>query len=182
MEVLGIVSSPRKKGNTDALVQSLLDGASSVGHKTVKLNLNDLKFKGCQACMYCRAHEACSQKDDLTKLFESMKKADMVVFSSPIYMGELIGQFRLMEDRMFQFMDVNFQPRIKPTKKAVIMTSQGNPDPKAFDRVSTDLARILTGCGFDVVETLKVTGGNDPNAAKGHKDLMEKARKIGSSL
>jgi multimeric flavodoxin WrbA len=182
MEVVGIVGSPRKKGNSDTLVQAILDGAGSVGHTTVKYNLNDLKFKGCQGCMFCRTHEACSQNDGMTMVFESMKKADVVVFSSPIYMRELNGQFRLMEDRMFQFMDANFNPRFIPAKKAVIVTSQGNPDQKAFKRATGRLSDILKSCGFDIVETLRMTSGNDPKAVGSRQDLLEKARSIGSSL
>lgn len=182
MEVIGIVSSPRKISNSDTLVQTILDGASSAGHKTVKYNLNDLKFKGCQACMYCRAHEACTQKDELTTVLESIKKADVVIFSSPIFMREACGQFRLLEDRMFQFMDPKFQPRLKPTKKAIIVTSQGNPDPKAFEYVADNLGQILTTCGFKVIETIRMSSGNDGKAVKERKDLLEEARKVGASL
>jgi len=181
MQVLGIVASPRKNGNTDTIVQTILDGAASVGHKTSKVNLNDLKYKGCQGCMYCRTHDHCSQKDDMTGLMDQIKKADVVIFSTPVYMLELSGQFRIMEDRMFPFMDVNFQPRLN-SKKAVIVTSQGSPEAKAFDHATDGLANILKTCGFTVVDTIKMTMGNDPKAAKAKKDLMDSAKKLGASF
>ncbi|MCE5296151.1 MAG: flavodoxin family protein [Euryarchaeota archaeon] len=176
MEVLGIVSSPRKKGSTETLVQAILDGASSAGHSTVRIDLNDLELKGCQACMRCRTHEACSHKDDLTSVFDRMKKADAVVFSSPIYMGQRSGHFRPMEGRMFQFTDMHFQPRITPAKKAVIVTSHGDPEPKAFEGMSSELARTLKLFGFDVVERLNTSGGNDPRAVNERQDLLDKGR------
>ena len=56
-KIVGIVASPRKGGNTDTIVQAVLDGAKEAGAHTVKYYLNDLKYVGCQACMYCRQHK-----------------------------------------------------------------------------------------------------------------------------
>ena len=182
MEVIGIVSSPRRNGNTDKLVQATLDGASAAGHKTKKINLNDLNFKGCQGCNYCRANDGCKEKDDLINVLNAIRSADAVVFGAPIYMGELNGEFRLFEDRMFSFIDASFHSRLKPGKKAVIITSQSNPDAKAFARPSDDLAKFLGMSGFNVVDILRMYGGNSPAAVNEHKDLLDKAKAIGKAL
>jgi hypothetical protein len=45
----------------------------------------------------------------------------------PIYFFQFTGQSRLMEDKMYFLVDSDFNSRVKPGKKAVIVTSQGNP-------------------------------------------------------
>lgn len=38
-----------------------------------------------QDCFYCRTHDGCALKDYLQPMYEAIKEADAIVFSSPIY-------------------------------------------------------------------------------------------------
>ena len=109
MKAIGIVGSPRKNGNVDTLVQTLLDGAKEAGYQITKYNLNEMKYSGCQACGYCKSHDHCQLDDDVSKLLEEIAEADAVVFGSPIYFILFTGQFKLMEDRMYSFIDAGFK-------------------------------------------------------------------------
>lgn len=182
MNVIGIVSSPRKNGNTETLVQAILDGARSAGHGTAKFNLSELDFSDCMACNYCRTNDHCKVNDDATKVLEAIGGADAVVFSTPIYFYQLSGRMRLLEDRMWSLVAPGYQPRLKPGKKAIIVTSQGNPDPAAFDATTEEFAKVLAMMGFSVVDTIKMSNANSPAAIKERKDLVERARNVGSSL
>ena len=55
-------------------------------------------------------------------------EADAVVFGSPIYFSLFSGQFKLMEDRMYSLIDAAFVPRLRPGKKAIIVTSQADAE------------------------------------------------------
>ncbi len=182
MKAIGIVGSPRKNGNVDTLVQAVLDGAKEAGYQTTKYYLNDMDYSGCQACDSCKSNDQCRLDDDVSKLFTAIKEADAVVFGSPIYFYQFTGQFRLMEDRMFSLIDKGFKSRLTPGKKAVIVTSQGDPNPDSFDNVTQEFSRALNLLGFEVVDTIKMVSGITPDAAKGRKDLLEKAKAAGKSL
>ncbi|HWQ19884.1 MAG TPA: flavodoxin family protein [Methanotrichaceae archaeon] len=182
MKAIGIVGSPRKNGNVDTLVQAVLDGAREAGYQTAKYNLNEMDYSGCQACNYCKGHDQCRLDDDVSKLLGSIADADAVVFGSPIYFFQFTGQFRLMEDRMFSLIDEDFRSRLRPGKKAVIVTSQGDPNPDSFNNVSQEFAKALNLLGFEVVDTIKMVSGNTPDAAKGRKDLLERAKAVGKAL
>ncbi|HOO53506.1 MAG TPA: flavodoxin family protein [Methanothrix sp.] len=106
-----MVGSPRKNGNVDRLVQAVLDGAKEAGHQTRKYHLNEMDYSGCQACDYCKSAEECRIDDDLSGLLEDIREADAVVFGSPIYFLLFSGQFKLMEDRMYSFIDPGFRSR-----------------------------------------------------------------------
>src|SRR5512136_249494 len=128
LKAIGIVGSPRKNGNVDTLVQAVLDGAGESGYQTKKFYLNEMKYSGCQACDYCKANDHCRLEDDVSNLLNEMAEADAVVFGSPIYFYQFTGQFRLTEDRMYSLIDAGFNSRLRPEKKAVIVTSQGDPN------------------------------------------------------
>ena len=150
MKAIGIVGSPRKKGNVDTLVQAVLDGAEQAGYQTAKYSLNEMKYSGCQACDYCKSHEGCRLEDDLTGLLRDMAEADSVVFGSPIYFYQFTGQFRLMEDRMYSLIDAGFNSRLRAGKKAVIVTSQGYPNPASYAEAATEFAYVLNLRGLQV--------------------------------
>ena len=182
MKAIGIVGSPRKNGNVDRLVQAVLDGAKEAGYEIKKYNLNEMNYSGCQACNYCKSHEKCRLEDDLSELLEDITKADAVVFGSPIYFYLFTGQLKLMEDRMYSFIDPEFNSRLAPGKKAVIVTSQGNPDLAAFEKVASEFVGILELLGFEVAEIIRMADGNAPDAVLEKKDLLDKAKSVGTAL
>jgi len=182
MKVIGITGSPRKNGNTETLVQTVLDAAAEKGHSTEMFNLNDLQFAGCQACMYCKSHDHCKLDDGLTAVMDAIKDADAVVFGAPIYMFQFSGQFKMFEDRLYMFLGKDFKVSLKPGKKAVIVTSQGNPDAKMFEGAAHGFGNVLKMFGFQVVDTIQMTNGNSPAAIRDRKDLLDMAKNAGKQL
>ncbi len=182
MKVLGIVSSPRQNGNVDTLVQEVLDGAAQAGHRVDKVNINDMDYSGCQACMWCKKNGSCKLDDDIARLMESIKDADAVVFGSPIYYWQFNSQFRTFIDRLYMFLSTDFKVSLAPHKKAVVITSQGNPDATMYEPVFSDFDKILQMYGFDKAGEAHMVGGNMPSAVKQREDLLQKARSIGKAL
>jgi len=183
MKTIGIVASPRRNGNVDTLVQAVLAGAKEAGHETVKYDLNGMKFQGCQACNYCKTHNgSCRLNDDLAPLLKDIAEADAVVFGTPIYFFQPSGQFRLMQDRLFSFLKTDFSVTLKPGKKAVIVTSQGNPDAAIFEGVIKGLEKMLAMYGFKPPAVIQMTAGNTPNAVKERLDLLDRAKAAGRAL
>lgn len=65
-KVLAIVSSPRKNGNTELLVDEFVKGAQEAGHEVEKICLREKKIAPCLACEAClRNGGTCVQKDDM---------------------------------------------------------------------------------------------------------------------
>lgn len=182
MKIIGINGSPRKNGITRTLVQAVLDGAKEKGYETSVFNLNEMKFSGCQACLYCKSHDHCSQNDDATGLLRAIEDADAVVFSTPIYFGQPTGQFRLFQDRMYSFVGPEFRITLPPNKKAITVVSQGSPDAGMFTSTTDALNNFVTMFGFSLVDTISMINGNDPSSLRDRKDLLDKAYLAGKSL
>lgn len=164
------------------MVQAVLDGAEEAGYEIEKYHLNEMNYSGCQGCNHCKSADECKIDDDLSGLLEDIMEADAVIFGSPIYFYLFSGQFKLMEDRMYSFIDSGFNSRLLPGKKAVIVTSQGNPDLSAFEKAADDFAGILKLLGFEVAEIIRMGDGGAPDAVLARKDLLEKAKATGLAL
>jgi multimeric flavodoxin WrbA len=166
VKITCILGSPRKNGNSAAIAGRFLRTAESGGAETKTFVLNELNFRGCQACMACKEKlDRCVLQDDLTDVFESMRSADIIVAATPIYSGYVSGQFKCFMDRCYSLLSPDFitnpQPsRLPPGKKAVVVTTQGNPDPASFDASvrhlqmwakrnwRADEVRVIKGCGL----------------------------------
>ncbi len=180
-KLVAFIGSPRKDGNTAALVGEIVRGAQAAGAQTAVFDLYAMNIAPCQSCFTCRQEPACSQQDDMAAAYQSIKDADAVVIGSPVYMHQVTGQTKTFLDRLFPLMDAGFQPRFG-TRKAIAVYSQGNPDPQAFAAAFADNAAILKIMGLDVAATLVAAGANDPRAAAGDKNLMAQAFAAGQSL
>ena len=183
MKVIGIVGSPRKNGNTNILVQQVLEGAAEAGAETRNFFLNEMNYKGCQGCGYCKINDKCKIEDDLTELFDELASADGVVFGSPIYFGQFTGQMRLFIDRCFSLINADFSPRLPAGKKAVIIGTQGAPDAAAFKGVYDEFGgQISSFMRMDVKDTIVGIGYHTPGEAKEDSVIMEKAKNTGINL
>ena len=105
MKIIAINGSPRRSGNTSAMLQKALEGATAAGAETEIINLYSLTYKGCISCFYCKRkdkkHGTCIVKDDLAPVLERVKAADAVIFGSPIYFMNLTAQMQAFLERFF---------------------------------------------------------------------------------
>jgi multimeric flavodoxin WrbA len=183
MKVIGIVGSPRKNGNTNLVVQEILNGATQAGAETRNFILNEMNYRGCQACDYCKTHDRCKLEDDLIPLFEEMKTADGIIFGAPIYFAQFSGQMRLFLDRCYSLINPDYSSRIPAGKKAVVVGAQGMPDLAAYKSVYEEFAgEISRFMGMEVKDILVAAGYHAPGEVKNDSELLAKARDTGFNL
>lgn len=101
--------SPRRKGNTSALVSAFAEGAKSSGHTVAEFFLNVMNIHGCRGCFGGHSSKACPcvQKDDMDQIYPEVKDCDIVVIASPLYYWNLSGQIRTAFDRLFALEEGN---------------------------------------------------------------------------
>lgn len=99
-KILAIVSSPRKNGNTDMMVESFLKGARDAMHRTEKIYLRDCKIEFCRGCEVCSSTHHCVIKDDMERLVDKLLDADVIVLSTPVYFYSMSGQMKTFIDRL----------------------------------------------------------------------------------
>ena len=102
MKILGIVCSPRKRGNTEIMMNQALVGARSCGADTELWTTAGKHLQCCDGCTTCYKKGAiCHIKDDMQELFPKACEADGIIFGSPIYMDTITAQAKLVLDRFY---------------------------------------------------------------------------------
>ncbi|WP_330548372.1 flavodoxin family protein [Aminipila luticellarii] len=185
MNIIGIIASPRKEGNTAFIVNKILGGAKEQGAETSAFSFGNLHIEPCCGCWSChRSQQGCVIEDDMQKIYDAIERADAIVLGVPIYMGQMSAQGKIFTDRLF----ARFSPRFSPffndhavKQRLILSFNQGNPDANLF-KVYTDYTKqMFEVLEFEVSEVPIVTGlRNEPAHSK--KDLDMSLKKFGSSL
>ena len=149
--VLGIVGSPRKNGNTFALVASILEGAEAAGAQAELVFLKDLHIKECDGCHVCWTGKECSKDDDMNALYPRIVNSDVIVFGTPVYWYGPTALMKGLIDRLVYFNCPENHAKIKG-KSALLAVSFEEQDPDAasllvqfFDRCFQYLEMNLAG-------------------------------------
>ena len=105
LTVLGINGSPRE-GNSLFLLQEALQAAEEV--KPARVRVEEYSFRGkkfnpCVGCFQCVEEEhlgECVIRDDFQRLRDLWLKADVILYSVPVYHVGIPGQLKCFIDRL----------------------------------------------------------------------------------
>jgi multimeric flavodoxin WrbA len=182
MKIVGIVASPRKKGNCAALVAEILKGAESKGADVELLFINEHKIDGCQACEACKPDGKCARTNGMKKFYDAVEHADAIIFASPIYMNYFTAQAKLFIDRLYAYVSSDLKSVLKNKPKCAIVLTWGNPDGEAYKRLGTDLKEIFGFLGIKVVDVICAPGLGPEGECLKDKGLMKRALEMGVKL
>ncbi|MHC4202216.1 MAG: flavodoxin family protein, partial [Planctomycetota bacterium] len=101
MAIVGVSGSPTEGGNTDRLVQALLEQS---GREHSFVNLSTLNFLPCRGCAHlCARSNICPVEDDLRPFLEPILEADALVLASPINAGTITAWMYSFLSRIWCF-------------------------------------------------------------------------------
>ncbi len=96
--ILGICGSPRKKA-TEFVLTEALRMLEKMGFDTELYTVRGKNIGFCQHCDYCLRNKECRLKDDMFMLYPMLKRAEGLIFATPVYNGGLSGQTKVVMDR-----------------------------------------------------------------------------------
>ncbi len=103
-KILVLTGSPRRNGNTFAMVDSFTKEAEAKGHDVKRIDCAFMKVGGCTACSACyKSGKPCCQDDDFNKIADDILDADAIMFAAPVYWYTWPAQIKAVIDRMFSF-------------------------------------------------------------------------------
>ncbi len=98
--VVVISSTPRVNGNSEILAREFARGAIETGHQVELIKLREHKLGYCLGCYACSATGKCFQNDGMNEIADKLKRADVIVFATPVYFYSMSGQLKVFIDRL----------------------------------------------------------------------------------
>jgi multimeric flavodoxin WrbA len=185
-DVLGILGSPRRHGNSETLLDRALEGAKEAGRTVSKIVLNDLNIRPCQNCGYCERTGECHVPDEMTLVRQALDAARVVIIASPIYFASVSAQTKIMIDRC----------QVYWSRKYVLKRAA---DPRERQGYFISVGGFAKGhrfftCGERVISTwylvqdiayvkgLFYPGVDKKGDAQGHESAMKECHELGRSM
>lgn len=156
MKILVLTGSPRKRGNTFALVEAFTNAAQAKGHEVVRFDTAMMHIGGCRACMTCyKTGKACSFDDDFNTIAPHILDADAVVYAMPVYWYSIPAQIKGVIDRVFSLV---IGGKDVAGKRCGIITCCEEHDASVMDGVTMPLRRTFDLLKWNLVGEVCIPG------------------------
>ncbi len=185
MKALGINGSPRIGGNTDILLDKVLEGARSKGAKTEKVVLNDLKFSPCQECENLRDDGSCIIEDDMQPLYRKIEEADGIILASPIFFGSLSAQTKMMIDRFQCIWRAKYilkKDIFKKKKIGGFISVEGTTREDFFHNAKSIVKNLFATINVNYKEELFCSGVDEKGDILKYPEVLKKAFELGERI
>lgn len=156
MKIFAMVGSPRKKSNTDILVDEVFKGFKERGCDCDKIYLYKYKISPCVDCRKCKKGDlVCTLKDDMQEIYPKMNEANIIIFGTPNYWYGPTAMTKLVIDRMRPYIT---NGKLRGKKAIVVTPCKEGPsvcDPMiemfhmGFDYIGVELAGKVLSTAYE---------------------------------
>ncbi|MCR5305418.1 MAG: flavodoxin family protein [Oscillospiraceae bacterium] len=174
--VVILVGSMRRDGNTDLLARKFAEGAAE--HNSVEIiSVADYKVASCIGCNTCFTREgnACFNHD-MDAVYEKLRCADVLVIASPIYFYGISAELKAIIDRLHTPMRNTFAIR-----KLALMLVGAAELPNLFDPILMQYQMVLDFFHLQDAGTVLVRGVKEKGDIIGRPE-MDEAYRLGLTI
>jgi len=161
-KVFALMAGPRKGGNTDCILDAVLEGIGDGGCSVEKQYFSELSIAPCAGCMACEAAELetyCAIKDDMTDIYRKFLEYDAFVMGFPVYTARECAQAAIFFDRLKALRTKGHYNKLGRIRKGALVVTWGWPSDDSYSHVvenaafvlklfGVETSEIVTGCGF----------------------------------
>ena len=155
MKAVILMGSPRKQGNTAALLTPFCEELAKHGVETETFWLYDKEIRPCLACRACQKDWrvfGCSQQDDTQALFDRILESDLLVLATPIYSWYCTPPMKALLDRLVYGMNKFYGEKRGPAlwkgKSVALLLTCGYPPEKGADLFEEGMRRYCRHSGL----------------------------------
>ena len=148
MKYIVLMGSPRKNGNTAALIKPFLEELASHHVQGEMIWLYDKRISPCIACRTCQKDWAvfgCPHQDDAGEIFDKILACDLVVLATPIYSWYCTPPMKALLDRLVYGMNKYYGdtkgPSLWAGKKVTLVVTCGYKPEKGADLLEEGIIR-----------------------------------------
>jgi len=187
VKILGIYASPRKGGNSELILDSLLKGVRSGGKCSIrKIYLSGLEIKFCGECERCYKTGECDLGDDMRLIYKGIDDADVIAIAAPVYFGNIPAQLKLVVDRFQPHWikkEILKKPPLTEKKRiAVFLCVSGTGREDFFKSSRQALKNLFAVLDIKYYGEVYCGGVNDKGDIQTKIDCMNQARTLGEKL
>ncbi len=180
-EIVILLGSPRKNGNSEQMADAFAKGAERAGHRVTKIYTSDLDT-GCVGCGGCYQTEdkPCCAHPDFNRVAASVLRADGVVLAAPIYWYGFPGKMKCFIDNMYCFYSTGKLTQ-GGRKRAALLSCGHAKDYMMFDGIQRNFELIARVADWSIAGQVFCDGVLEPGAVQ-QTDALKHAEALGEQF
>jgi len=184
LKVLGIMGSPRIKGNTELLLDEALEGARSQQAEVEKIVVDKLKITPCREYYGCLQDGNCVIRDDMDDIYPKLLGADAIIVASPIFFYAVSAQMLAFISRcqalwarkyVLKNMDV-------PLRKGAFIAVGATRGKNLFEGPILTVKYFFKAINVEYADELLIRGVDKRGEIKEHPTALADAFEVGKRL
>lgn len=182
--VLCIAGSPRRRGNSERLLEACAEGVRGAGGEAVMLRVADAGIAPCRGCNACSASGECVVTDGMSDVYPLLDAADAIVVSTPVFFATVPAVLKALFDRCQPYWarrHVLGMPQAARRPGALIVVGAGG-DPFGHGCVVTATRSVFAVLAVDYSEELVVERVDTTADLASRPEALERARELGARL
>lgn len=187
MNVLMVLGSPRKKGNSETLCNSIISGIEEkIDCSVESLYLHGRDISPCRGCGGCEKTGKCVIKDELTDIYDKVDHADVIFLVTPVYFYGPTAQLKTFIDRFQAKWSrkylLNTRHRIDHKRQGYLVSTAATKGKKVFDA-----SILIAKSFFDTIDMpyggeCLVRSVDERGAVAAKEDELQKAIDLGRKI
>lgn len=185
MKVLGIMGSPRMKGNTDLLLDEALKGAESKGASVEKVLVDKLNISPCKEYYGCLKDGNCVIRDEMDDLYPKLLNDDIIIVASPMFFYGVTAQLKALIDRCqapWAVKQFRVQDLTDSKRKGAFIGVGATKGDKLFDGSILTIKYFFQAIGVSYQDELLIRGIDQRGEIKSHPTALADAFELGKRL
>jgi len=185
LKVLGIMGSPRIKGNTDLLLDEALKGARSQGAEIEKITVDRLKISPCKEYLGCFRDGNCVIRDDMDAIYPKLLGVDVVILASPMFFYGISSQAKALIDRcqaLWARKHILKQSLPNGRRKGAFIAVGATKGKKLFEGSILTVKYFFEAINVEYAEELLIRGVDARGEIKQHPTALGEAFELGKRL
>jgi Multimeric flavodoxin WrbA len=182
MKVICINGSPKQRGNTRILLETICEELKQQGIATEILSLAGQNLKGCsdcRACMQLKNKQCVLPADVFNSFLAKMIEADGIILGSPVYSADVTSQMKALLDRASMVLAAN-KGLLKHKAGAAVVAARRGGGISAFDTLTHFLhskEMFLVGSNY-----WNMVYGNLPGEVAADAEGMANMKNLGENM
>ena len=187
-KILAIYGSPRREGNTAALLRQAVQGARDEGTEVEELVLRDLKISPCLEIYGCKKDGRCVIQDDFQMVYDRLLACRGLMLASPIFFYTVSAHTKLFMDRCQSlwvkkyWLDKVPFGQWQAKRRGLFLAAGATRGKKLFDGALLTVKYFFDTLDMELWRSLLYRGLDFEGDVLNHPAYLEEARLAGRQL
>ena len=182
--VLLIGGSPRRRGNSEHLLDACARGVEAEGGQVVRLLVAEAGIEPCRGCNACSKTGECVLRDPMCEVYPVLDAADAIVISTPVFFATVPAVLKALYDRCQPYWARRHVLHLEnpPQRPGALILVRGGGDPFGGEAAITPTRSVFGVLGVDCLDVLDVEGPDDRDDVLQMSAPLERAEQIGRTM